>query len=371
MKRPIALAAAVSVVAALILVPTAGAGAETTVVNTSYAAAAQVNPGAGLNTTLTTTGSLGGLFDFLTPVLTQVVNPLNARIQSLPNVVVTDLVTELTGVHLNASSSDTGQSAPGSGYPDCSSGQWNSDTCYGPVGANAGLDSIMTVGTPSVQGYATADATGAYGAARTASVSANLLGVSFGSLGTVESSSKCLVSKDCSSTASVSGVSLIGGKVAARVDASGLTVSVNGSSYGPVGNYSTPVSVTGGGQQATVQAQNGQLLVTTPMSLAQLLSAFSLPPLTGLNATDAGSTINVDLLLGAGNPNGDKSTNSWGLEVGIGFQASIQINVAGLVNVSLVTGGPTPTSNLADLKLAFTSADDVDTASIGVHADNT
>jgi hypothetical protein len=110
--------------ASLVVVALPGSAAADTPLATSYAAAAKVTPGAGLAPQVTTAGALGGLLDFLTPVLDNVVTPLTTQLLSLPTTLVSDVVSGLVGAGYEANSPNTPQStAPAKSLGDAEKSQ--------------------------------------------------------------------------------------------------------------------------------------------------------------------------------------------------------------------------------------------------------
>lgn len=355
MKRTlITLVAGATTLVAAVGVP---ATADSAPLSTSYAAAAKVTPGSGIAPNVTTGGALGGLLDFLTPVLDQVVNPLTAQLTALSGTVVGDLAGALTGAGLAANSPGTPQSPPASGYPDCASGGWTNDTCFGPLVPTISAAPLLSLGSGTLQGYAAADPTGSYAKARTAGIALNVLGVSLGNLGVAESSAQC-VSQVCAGQSSLTGLSLLGGAVAARTGDDGtLQVSLNGSSFTAPSAYSSPTTLSGAGVSATAQAQGGLLKITVGLGLDQLLTAVGIPDvLAGLNASGAGSTISLTVTIGAGSSTSGDSASAAGLEIGLGLSANISISVLGLVTVGVSAPDTSATGNLIDLRLAYTTA---------------
>ena len=344
--------------ASLVVVALPGSAAADTPLATSHAAAAKVTPGAGLAPQVTTAGALGGLLDFLTPVLDNVVTPLTTQLLSLPTTLVSDVVSGLVGAGYEANSPNTPQSPPSSGFPDCSTGTWTSATCYGPLVPTISAAPLLTLGTGTLQGYAAADATGSYSAARTAGLDLSVLGISLGDLGVASSSSQCLASGVCSSAGTLASLSLLSGVVSARTATDGsLQVSVNGSSFAPLSALTSPTTVSAAGVTATVQAQGAALRVNVALSLDQLLGALGIADvLSSLNASVLSSTITLSLTIGAGQATTTGGVSAWGLELGLGLSADIEISVVGLVQVSVVVPGDATSGNLLDLELAYTTA---------------
>jgi hypothetical protein len=358
MKRSFIAAAATLALGATVAVPPAVATADSPALGTSYATAAKVTPGGGITTTVTTGGAVGGLLDFLTPVLEGLIDPLTSQLLSLPGTVVNDLSSGLSGAGLSANSPSSPLSPPSSGYPDCSSSGWSSDTCFGPLVPNISAAPLLTLGTGTLQGYAAADSSGAYGKARTAGIVLSLLGLPLGTLGVAESSSRCLTGHDCTSGGTLTGLSLLGGAIAAQTGSDGgLQVSVGGGALLPASSLSAPVTVNAAGLTASVQsAANGTLQVSVGLGLSSLLSALGIGSLDALNGTDAGSTIALTLTIGSGASASSTSSSAWGLEIGLGIQADIAISVLGIVSVGLSIDSDSGTGNLADLQLAYSAA---------------
>jgi hypothetical protein len=336
----------------------ASAGADPVPLNTSYAAAAKITPGGGITPQVTTGGALGGLLDFLTPVLDQVVTPLTAQLLSLPSTLVGSLVGGLTDAGYYANSPSSAQSPPASGYPTCASDGWNSDDCYGPLVPTISAAPLLTLGTGTLQGYAAADSTGSFGQAQTAGLMLSLLGINVGNLGVASSASQCLASHVCSSSSTLTGLSLLAGAVAAKTASDGsLLVSLNSGSYVALSTVSSPVTLSAAGVlSATAQSVGGALQLKIGLSLHDLLGALGIADvLSSLDATDSGSAVTLTMTIGPGTQTASDTTSAWGLEVGIGLSANLQLSVLGLVTVGLVATDPTG-ANLVDLQLGYTSA---------------
>lgn len=355
MKRAwIALTAGAAALAVAVPSP---AQANPPVPATSYAAAVKISPGAGVSTQVTTGGAIGGLLDFLTPVLNQVVTPLTSQLSALPGTLVSDLAT-LTGGGYSASSNGSTTSPPSSGYPTCSAGGWTSDNCFGPTVPNVAAAPLLSVGTGTLQGYATADSTGAYGQARTAGVMLTVLGLPIGNLGAVESSAQCLSTGVCKGQATLADLSLLGGAITARTgDDGSLQVALNHSAFATVGSYGSPTTLAGTGLTASAQAAGGRLKVTISLSLDQLLSALGVPnTLVDLNASDAGSTIALTVTIGSSSSSDSESAKAAGLQIGLGVNAAIGISILGLATIQVAAQDTSDTGDLVDLQLGYTTA---------------
>jgi hypothetical protein len=141
-------------------------------------------------------------------------------------------------------------------------------------------------------------------------------------------------------------------------------VSINGGEFQPVSALTGSQSVTDGAVTAQVSAAGSALEVSVPLTLDQLLTALQQPDtLDSLGATDAGSTITLDLILG-GQDTGTAGNRTAGLRVGLGLSADVEISVYGLLGASL-TFADSNGGNLADIQLAYTAATGFDGSSSG------
>jgi hypothetical protein len=362
MKRLVAVTAVGAMLVAGTALPSAQA--DTPPLGTSYSAAAKVTPGAGLAPTISTGGAIGGLLDFLSPVLNQVVTPLASGLTSLPSTLVSSLVSGLLGAGYVANSPSSAQPPPSSGYPDCGSNGWNSSDCYGPLVPSISVPPLLTLGTGTLQGYAAADSTGSYAAAGTADPALSLLGVSVGDLGVSSSTSQCLSpSRVCSSSSALTSVSLLGNTVAVKSTSSGLQVSLGGGSFVALSAL-TATTVTGAGVTAHLQAQGAALRIGIDLSLGQLLSALGIAnTLDSLGATDNGSTISLNLVIGNGSTSTTDVTKAWGLELSAGLAVNVALSVLGLVSVNL-SAPDSSTGNLFDIQFAYSAAANADNSNV-------
>jgi hypothetical protein len=365
MKRSL-LTCTAALAATALVVSAAGPAAADSSLGTSYAAAAKVSPGGGLSPTISTSGAIGALLDFLTPVLNDVVTPLTTALTSLPSTLIADVAAGLDGSGYVANSPDTAQSPPGSGFPTCGSTGWTGGDCFGPLLPAVSAAPLISVGTGTVQGYGAADATGAYGAAQTSNVAVSLLGISLGSLGVAGSTSQCLANRVCSSTGTLTGLSLLSGAVAAKITGGALQVSLNGGAYKSLGSITSPVTLSAAGITATAQTVNGMLQLNVGLSLDSLLTALGIADvLSSLGASDNGSTITLTVNLGAGTSTSTDTTSGWGLEVGLGLSANVSISVLGLIGITVAAPDTTTTGDLMDMQLAYSAATNADVSAAG------
>jgi hypothetical protein len=261
------------------------------------------------------------------------------------------------GSSISANSAGAGQSAPDNGQlPDCGASGWDAGNCYAASSADISADPLVSIGTGGARGWAAADATASSAAAQTAHVTLSALGVLLGDLGTASSSSTCLPGQDCTTSSSFTEASLFNGALAAKsADDGSLLVSINGSDYQPASALNGPQTVHDGAVTAQVSAAGSALEVSVPVSLDQLLTALQQPDtLDSFGATDAGSTITLDLILG-GQDTGTAGNRTAGLRVGLGVSADIEVSVYGLLGASL-TFDDSNLGNLADIQLAYTAA---------------
>jgi hypothetical protein len=267
-----------------------------------------------------------------------------------------DLAADLNDAYL-ASSSDNSQSAPNDGsFPDCGSDGWSQDDCYSATSIVSAVNPVVSVTAARAEGYAAQDSDGATAAARTTDVDLSALGVDVGTLGTAEASTACPDSGACTTTGSFDNVQLLGGAVQAKSNGNGaVLVAVNGDDFQPASDLAGSTAVTDGDLSATVQPVGDAVEVSVNLTLDQLLTGLGVAnDLADLSAYDAGSTITLDVILG-GEDAGASDSRGDGLRVGIGVTADIELSVLGLVGDS-ITVNDTPTGNVTDLQLAFTTA---------------
>jgi hypothetical protein len=323
---------------------------------TSYAAAADVTPGTGIAATLAQTGDIADLLDFLAPVSDQFVAPVTSALADLSTTMTSDLAADLNDAYM-ATSGDNAQSAPSDGsFPDCGSDGWTSNDCYSATSITSAVNPVVSVTAARAEGYAAADSNAATAAARTTDVDLSALGVDVGTLGTATSTTACPDSGDCTTSSSFDNVRLLGGAVQAKTaDDGSVQVAVNGGDFQPVSDLADGTTVSDGDLSATVQPVGDAVEVSIDLTLDQLLTGLGVADdLADLSAYDAGSTITLDVILG-GQDAGASNSRGSGVRVGIGVSADIEISVLGLVGDS-VTVTDTPTGNVTDLQLAFTTA---------------
>lgn len=333
----------------------------------SRSQAAAVTRGAGL-TLASRVSFLGiGLLDTVTaPFLNQVATPIVNGLAALPNAVTAGLADGLVGAGLVANSGDTQQPRPSDGtYPRCDERGWDASTCYGPVTPDvtvpgstlpAGAVPSVTVSSGTVQGYATADADGFVGAARTARPTTTILGFPLGDLGVATSTASCKqTAASCTATQTLTGASLAAGGVSLSLASGGLLQATTGGMS--VGSSAVPVAVPN--FPGTTVALNGNLAtITANLTVTQLLAALGLPSLltsfTGGLVTDDGSAIKLVMKVGPGAVSQSSPVSAWGLDVSVDITVALKLRVAGLVSAS-ITSTSTPPS-LVGLKLAYSSA---------------
>ncbi|GAB2482261.1 hypothetical protein [Jatrophihabitans fulvus] len=308
-----------------------------------------------------TTGSItvvtsGGL---LSSLVAPVNSALAVPLTQLPGRLSAALAAGLTGAGLQASSGTTRQPRPTSGYPTCGQRGWSATNCYGPLVPAVSAPPLAVLGTGTVQGYATGDGAGWVAASRAANLQLQLLGITLGDLGVADARATCTTTT-CTADRSLTGGSLFGGA---------LTVSVaNGSTLAKVGNTvvgSTALPVVPG---VTATLNQNLLTVKIDLGLTQLLTLLgttlsALGSLLGGTTTDTGTTATLVVTLGPGavvSNNGGQSS-AWGLAVGVGLTASLNLGVSGLLgllggltSVGVTVGGTQP--NLASLQLAYATA---------------
>ena len=264
----------------------------------SYSAAGhQDSTPSGLTPVITPTG----LAAVLAPVLTGVVNPLVAALTSLPNQLTSGVTSGLTGAGLEARNPANQQSAPSSGFPSCNTGGWTTSDCYGPVLPTVGVPPLLSIGTGAFQGFATGDATGYTARAQSSNPALSLLGLPIGNLGLITSSSVCPAAGSCSSTDSLTGMSLLGGAVTASVAAPGGLLQVSVNSAAAVSVSSLPTTNLGVlavvGAPVTLSSAGTLLRLQIGLTLPQLLNGLGLSGLLAgvLGLTYSGHGGNLDL----------------------------------------------------------------------------
>jgi hypothetical protein len=353
-RRPAVVigAAATAAMVTISFAPPASASA-----GLAHSAAALAIPGTGITTTTTTSGLayvLGGVF-------TGVVDPLINAVVAIPQQVLSQAVSSLTGAGLQADNPSGQQTRPSSGYPDCSTNGWTASDCFGPLLPSIGIPPLIALSTGAAQGYATGDSSGYIAATHIASPQLTLLGINVATLGVIDASASCGTST-CTSTESVTGGSLLNGAIQISV-ANGTTIAtVNGVAVPAAG---INVTVAGLGVKA---ALNGNLLkVTISLSLNQLLAGLGLSGLLGAVAGlgDAGTTASLTLTVGPGSAPASGSTAAWGLEVGVNLAADVKVSLLGLAGVEIAVGSATTPADLLDLKLAYATASSGSTTGTG------
>ena len=214
---------------------------------TSYAAAANVTPGTGIDPVVSTNGDIADLLDFLSPVLDQFVAPVTAALSALPTTMSSDLAADLDASYV-ANSSNAAQPAPADDtYPDCTADGWSADNCYSSDAITSAVNPVVSLSASSVRGFAAGDTTGSKSAAHTSGVTLSALGIDLGSLGTATSSAVCLPHGTCTTTDAFSGANLLDGTIAAKSAADGsVLVSLNGADYQPASGLADGTTVTDG-----------------------------------------------------------------------------------------------------------------------------
>ncbi len=362
-RRASSLVAVGALIAAFVVVVGPTAPASASGLGTSYSAAAYGTAG-NLNVSPVVT-SPGLVSSSLVTLLT----PLTAAINSLASGLASDVVTGLTSAGLVATTPQSSQSAPSSGFPaSCTSGGWNTRDCYNGVNITAlGVPGVLTLGLSAAQGYAAADSTGYTAAARSAGASVTLLGANVGSLGVSTSSATCNTTGTCSSNVTMTGLSLFNGAVTAS-EASGtnlLMVSLNGASAVPLSSLSTtltPVGSTG----VSVRADGKFLQITVSVNLTSLLDSLGLGGLlTSLLGLTVNTSVQLSLVVGPGYSS-SSGASAWGLDLGVDLAGTISVTdtgllagVTGSVAITIpsgITTSPTGLGNVASLELAYSAA---------------
>jgi hypothetical protein len=344
------------VLAAALVAPTMTPAAASTPTGSAYAAAVKATAGTGVSVNVTTTG----LLQFLSPILSGLVNPLTTALLAAPNQLVSGVVGGLAGTGKQASSASTQVTRPASGYPTCT-GSWTSSNCYGPATGSVPLSPLLSISTGTLQGYATGDATGFIGSAQTANPVLSLLSLNnLINLGVVQSTSSCTLAGTCSSTQSVTGLSALGGLVTASVASSDglLKLTVAGVPL-TAGNVNVPAGLPSGVTSLSVSLGSNLATLKIGISLTTLLAGLGLAGALSGSLTTTGTSVYLTLTIGPGSVTGSGSVQAWGLEVGVDLSATISLTLLGLagVTVSVPTGiSGTSYGNLLDLKLAYTNA---------------
>jgi len=223
--RATAVVAALGLLVGSTLSPS-NATTTTTGAGSATATAVQNNVG-----TLTVTPVPGGLASIVTNILNPVISGLTGASGALTTVTNTlnGVVTGVTGNTLKADSttSSTQVTRPATPPPNCGQAPWTKSTgtavgnCYQVASQNISGGTSLGLTLNTVNGYATGDANGYIGwssvSAVGLSVLSNLVGGSIGNLGVVSSTAQCSNASVCSATESVSGGSLLGGKLTYNV----------------------------------------------------------------------------------------------------------------------------------------------------------
>ena len=355
-RRRIAVLTALTCAVA-VTVP-AAVPASATSTGSSYSAAAYGTAGT-LNVTAGGTGLTGTLASLLTP--------LTSALNGLANSLASTLVTSITNAGLTATTPASTQSAPASGFPNCTTGGWNRQDCYSASSGNAlGVPGVLSLGLNAAQGYAAADSTGYQAAAQVADPSLSLLGISIGDLGVAQSSATCPTTGSCSASVSLTNASLLGGliKLKTATGSNLLQVQLGTNPWIPLSSLGTSLTAVGTGISA--KADGTFLQINISISLTQLLSGLGLggllSSLAGLDLT--GTSLTLSVLVGPGSSTSNGAT-AWGLDVGLDLSGSINISATSLLSGLLgsasitipsgITGSPTALGNLASLELAYTA----------------
>lgn len=315
--------------------------------------AAATDGGSGVSTKVTTSG----IASLLSSLTNTIVNPLLTSVGTLPTTLVTAVSSGLTGAGLVANSPSQSQPRPAAGtYPTCGQQGWDSSDCYGPTVPTVS-SSLLTLGTGTLQGYATGDSDGYIGAAHAGNLTLGLAGVSLGNLGIVDSSASCGTST-CATTQKLTGGSLLAGHLTLAI-ANGTTVAqVDGASIPPAGT-----SVTVAGTSVSVSLSGNLLTLGVQLTVSQLFSALGLSSLISVlsGLASATSTVTVSLTIGPGATTvASGSATAWGLGIGLNLTGDLTLTLlGGLAGVDVNLGGSTPnltTPNLLSLDLAYSSA---------------
>lgn len=336
----------------------APAGADATNYNDSFAEAARVVPGSGSTPSVDTGGVIGGLLSPLTPALSTALNPLQTALSGLSQTIVSDLAA-LTDADQTASSGELSQPPPASGFPTCGTTGWDIGNCYGPTVPTVSAAPVLSLGTGTMQGFATADPTGSYAQAHAAHLQLSLLGIPIGDLGVADGATTCAAAGACTASATLADASLLGGQLGLSTASDGsLQVSIAGAPAVALSTLTSPVALSVAGLvSATVQANGDAVGVQIGLTLGSLLSALGLPDvLTGLAGATDSSTVTLDLTIGASTSASASGAEAVGLNLSIGLAVDVTVSLLGLGSVSLslpdTSGG-----NLVDLQLARTTAD--------------
>ncbi len=385
MRRPVRTSVVAAVAAAVSLVGVGLApAASASVTSGSSAYSAGANTGTGqLHASLQISGSLGNLLDnVLTPILNTDFAPLLNALQGTLNTTVAAALGP-SGFATAGTPSDQYGTAPVAAtdytlpVPCTSTG---TRPCYTTTPAASSLSAapLANISVGVVDGYTQqvpkqADATNPiFAKAQVSNLSVNALPQTPGlpamtsnlvTAGLISSDANCpndgptsapAPNTPPSATASVDAVSVFGGAVTFSVtDGDFANLKVNGISYPDV--ESVPLTTFNG---VTVQSFGASLMMTIPLTAAQLLTGLGLNAsvISDLLSYLSSSDVALNVVIGPNASITSSTAQSWGLGVGLDLSGSIAFNLLGLVTATVtiptgIAGGNL--GNIADLRLAY------------------
>jgi hypothetical protein len=374
-KRLLAAAAALTLGAAALAAPAAGASGVSNGA-TAYSAGAATGA-ANLSATLTLTGAVGGLLDgMISPIVSSALNPLVQALQGTVNGVVAGV---LGAGSPNAAGTPTQQAAavagtfPNETFPGgaaCTSGS-ATQPCYATLSAPVHAAPLADITAGVVHGFtqqtrASDDPTNPiYGRAQVTSVAVSVLsGISaltspLAGVAAVDAKANCPGdgAADPSVSVSATDVTLLGGLVRLDVlNGAVADLTINGASVGTLANLA-PIALPGG---VTVRSYGTSVRVDVTLSLDQLLTGLGLAGLavSQLLADVTSSSLTLSILAGPNSTVTANSAKAWGLGLGVDLSGSLEFDLLGLAGarVALPTGiGAGNFGNVLDLRLAYAS----------------
>ncbi len=374
-RRSRAAAAAMLAVLVVGLTPGRAAAGPVTSGATAYSAPAATGS-ATLGATLQLTGSIGGLFNWLSgslTVLNQVVDVLQGSLNSI--------VAGTLGTSSNLkANSPAEQSSPGPGafpgdlpseLPSPCSTTSQTRPCYSATNGVATLDlpSLVSVGVGGLSGYTQQVSTDAanpiFGRAQVSDVGVSVLpalstiAAPIVSVGAVDSKATCPNVGGAPSVAtSATQVQLLSGLLTLNLaNGSIASVVVGGTTY-PLNNLPA-VTVAG----FTLSQYGGTALkLVLALSAQQIFGALGVAGAAASTllseVTGAQSSLNLSVIVGSSSTTTATTAGAWGLGVGVDLSGSLGFDLLGLVGatVSVPTGiGGGNLGNILDLRLAYTS----------------
>jgi hypothetical protein len=157
-----------------------------------------------------------------------------------------------------------------------------------------------------------------------------------------------------SAAETVASVTLLGGLVTLGVlDGQIINLKVNGVAFASILALPT-VTVSG----VTISPFGNSIMVSIPLSVAQLLVGLGLPGqvASALTGFAASSTVQLRIVVGPNSTVTSRTVSAWGLGIGVDLSGALSFNLLNLVgaSVNIPTGiGGGNYGNLLDLRLAY------------------